>query len=260
MDSITTQALQLAATERTFSMGIEAIFTIGAAIAGLIGAGIKTWQTIKAAKKDATKWRDLAAQADTILNAALGVMHVIPNNSPQYQRMYETTLALSNSMGANTDVVADRIDQVVGALKNAGIKLETDNTSPADVQRAAAAIAAMQTSAASLAASDPPKPPSAGGFTPRLAGIFILAASIAACVMGCSLFQTQQDRLTTEILMPGNASAPNGYLTVQWPKGIEAGQVHTVQAADATGEQRAVSVAQSPVIVTSDTRKVEAAK
>lgn len=212
-----------------------------ACVSGIVGV----WGAIM--KVRAGKTAEGLEEARAALYAIIAGLELMPASDPRVTQAKLIIRQIGDITGAEKDTIAKTVDEVRKVLGEAGFAPRRDETSPAQIERAAKAIMAARL------AVDP------GRATPLPAiikgGLILL---ICFTCNGCQLFTAEKPapRLTSELIMPNadydapglSWSGRRDILTVEWPKGVVATSVVTVDSQSSDGETRAVSVAPLPAI------------
>lgn len=212
-------------------MAISEVFSVVlAAISGIVGV----WGAIQKAKAGKAE----AAVDDSIaaLHAFIAAMELLPAKDPRVVQAKNLVRQIGDVTGAEKDTIKKTVKEVRAILGNAGFVPEKDETSSSQVERAASAILAARKIRAASQKSGVPMAVKAG--------VLLL---LLLPFIGCVKVKTPIP-LTVERVWPSTILGAPDDLTVEWPRGVKAEEVITVDSTSYDGETRAISVAPLPAL------------
>ena len=207
---------------------IETSKILIAIIGAIIGAGASIWGAIQ--KMRAGKAEEGLAEARAALDAIIAGLELMPASDPKVKTAKQIIRGIGDITGAQAKTIQKAVDDVKAILKGAGFIPSRDETESRQVERAAKAImAARQIRAAAKC----------------MAVFVVLGLLVSACC------PAQSARLTSETLVSAMSPGEPDELVVEWPAGINADDIVTVDVISGDGVRRADSVAPLPPLAAS---------
>lgn len=241
-------------------MEIGGVVQLIGALVGVVAAGYKAYTEWRKAQS-AQAGMDATVQA---LNAVIAALELMPASDPRVMKAKLVIRQVAEQVGAEQETLARAVDDVKAILREMGFDPLADETDPAQVERAAQAVEALRARrraqpSPEASAGKPPSPSAPAGergrpltTALRVVGPLVMVGLLA---WGCA---RPEERLTREMVWPGQSGEPDS-LVVEWPRGVRAADVVSIDAISSDGEMRAQSGADLPAL-TSGTVLLEKAR